>query len=172
MLVAVLDTPSEAYMSGSGAGFSPAAGMIVSGSPPIGEGTGWETRLETRLSTECARVAWWRGRGSMDDAVLAWDAKCDAAAVFTGARGVKCRAAFVGPRRSSADERPGAETAASVTLAQARGGQPAVNSGGAHNYSFFSQQRSRLIPFSNERTRGGQSAPRARVANAHGPPRP
>ena len=82
----------------------------------------------------------------MDDAVLAWDAKCDAAAVFTGARGVKCRAAFVGPRRSSADERPGAETAASVTLARARGGQPAVNSGGAHNYSFFSQQRSRVGP--------------------------
>ena len=43
MLVAVLDTPSEAYMSGSGAGFSPAAGMI-DGECSLGVASDWRGR--------------------------------------------------------------------------------------------------------------------------------
>jgi len=38
-------------------------------------------------ATEGARVVGGRGRGSMDDAMRARGVECDAAAVFTGARG-------------------------------------------------------------------------------------
>ena len=156
VLVAVLDTPSEAYMSG--AGFSPAAGkMIVSGSPPIGEGAVGrrDSRSDSRLSARGWRG--WRGR-SMDDAVLAWGARRCSGGVHRRAWREVSRSL----RRSDFPRTKGREPKRPRALLSvwARGGQPAVNSGGAHNYSFFSQQ-SRLIPFSNERTRGGQSAPRA-----------
>ena len=176
-MVAVLDTPSEAYMSGSGAGFSPAAGMIdrvsslgVASDCWRGRGLGDATR-DARL-TEGARVM------RVGEGAGRWTTRCSRGTWnamrrrCSPARGVKCRAVFVGPRRSSADESPGAETAASVTPAGARRAVGNPRSIPVPRLFLFLPAKVDSRSVGNERTRGGQSAPRARVANAHGPPRP